>query len=225
LRSLSSQVGVSLPNRRTTSAPALKPKPTKPAAPKPTPTTPKPAPARTSTSPKPAPARSTSASKPTPKSTPRRRYWADNAGVKRHFFAFLFDLLFIGIFEYVFLYISAEQFIWDNGALVVTASQGTSSLLNVVIIAIIPAYYLLFHGFLGRRTLGERITRSEVLTLKYETPPFLLRIWRIAVFCGMLALGYFISPWFYLIFLFPMLNEKRRGLQDFLSATFLSIVD
>lgn len=81
-------------------------------------------------------------------------------------------------------------------------------------------YYLLFQAVF-HCTIGEAITKTRVIVAKTNSVmDGGLAFWRAIVYCGMVfALFYF--WWGSGLFLMPLFNKDRRGLQDFLSGTML----
>jgi uncharacterized RDD family membrane protein YckC len=216
MREIAGKIGLSLPTSLPRPA-APKPAQPKPAAPKPAP--PKPTPAAQpkptpSTPPKPAQppptSRPTTTAKPKTAPAAPTYVFGDVASLGAHIGAFLVDVILVAVLDVVVVYfgifsgqLSADQFIS----------------FYLAIFGMRVAYYTLLHGVM-KRTIGEMITRTQVVDTDDRPIGFFRALWRALVFALMIdLLGGFQPLISFLVLLVPVVNNERRGLHDFLSGT------
>ncbi len=215
-RRLGIQMGVSLPSRPSGA------RVQRPAAPQPArPAQQKPQPPRPAQQQPPRPQ-----SKPAPRGkTSYPRWFAASASLVQHFFAGLVDAAgLIGLFLLVVPYVTMK-------VLKMASYQPVTS--TLIMAGTVVVYYTLFHAVLGRRTIGERLTKSEALTLDGAQLNLFRALLRSILFVLPLTISLMIGNlttfkyyWVVLlVYLLPALNSDRRGFHDFFSGSVLRKVE
>jgi uncharacterized RDD family membrane protein YckC len=138
-----------------------------------------------------------------------------NASGWDHFGAYFVDMLVGGIIAGLVTGLT----------IAILGSSSSSSQSNPVIYGAfaitIFLYYILLYAGKQHRTLGERASRTQVYNLDGETTSLGRMSWRTLCYALMFLVSFLIPGFGWLIFLVPLLNKDRRGLQDFASGTIL----
>jgi uncharacterized RDD family membrane protein YckC len=138
-----------------------------------------------------------------------------NASGWDHFGAYIVDMLVAGIFIGVGIGVTIGLI--SNS---VPSDQYTPYILGVFG-TILFLYYSLLQGTGKHRTLGERASGTQVYTMDGAPISFGRALWRTICFVLMFLVANLIPGFGWAVFLIPLFNKNRRGLQDFASGTIL----